>query len=124
MDAQISAALIGLGLIVITAVGAIVKALTDRVLHYLAENTQITREAKDAANGRLRDALDRLAAERDRVLALRLVVRERDDRLAYLAARLPEVERVLQGYQEKRQQRHTEREELEALQRALDEPVE
>lgn len=121
---QLYAALIALGITVVGALGAYVNLLIERVKRDLAENTQLTHEAKEAANGRLRDALDRLAAERDRVLALRLVVRERDDRLAYLAARLPEVERVLQGYQEKRQQRHTEREELEALQRALDEPVE
>jgi hypothetical protein len=82
----------------------------------------ITQEAKDAANGRLQKVLDQLAAERNRTLALRELVRERDDRLAYLVSRIPEVARVLQGYEEKRQTKHTAREELAALTRILEDP--
>jgi hypothetical protein len=88
----------------------------------LARNTEITQEAKDAANGRLTAAQDQLAAERNRSLALRELVRERDDRLAYLTSRMPEAKRVLVGYEERRQKRHTATEELAALRRVLDEP--
>lgn len=122
MDAQVYAALIALGLIVIASVGSIVKGLTDRVLSDLSANTKLTSEAKDAANGRLQKVIDQLAAERNRTLALRELVRERDDRLAYLLARLPEVSDVLRGYEERRQARHTERQELAAVQRILSDP--
>lgn len=123
MDPQLYAALIALGIIVIGAVGTIVKALTNRVIRDLAANTKITTEAKEASNGRLKDALDRLAAERDRSLALRQLLRERDDRLAYLHARLPGVDDVLQGYEERRQRRHSDTEERDALRRILEEPT-
>jgi hypothetical protein len=126
MDAQIYGALLTLGLIVIGAIGAIVKALTGRIVRDLAQNTEITRETKEASNGRLKETLDRLAAERDRVLALRTLLRERDDRMAYLEARIPEVPRVLKGYEERRQSRHTAADERAVLQRLtedIDDPT-
>jgi hypothetical protein len=122
MDSSVYAALIALGLIVITSVGAIVKALTDRVLSDLANNTRLTEEAKDAANDRLQKIVDQLAAERNRTLALRELVRERDDRFAYLTARVPQVATVLRGYEERRQERHTPADEQAALERILDDP--
>lgn len=123
MDPQITAQLTALGVVVIGALGTLVTLLVERIKRDLATNTQITREAKDAANGRLQKAQDELAAERNRTLALRELVRERDDRLAYLAARLPDVPLVLRGYEERRQARHTATEELAALRRALEEPT-
>lgn len=119
MDPQLSGALIALGLIVVGSVGAIVKALTARITRDLEANTELTRAAKDASNGRLTAVLDRLSAERNRVFALRMLLRERDDRLAYLRARLPEVDRVLMGYKERRQARHTEADELAAERRII-----
>lgn len=55
-------------------------------------------------------------------MALRELVRERTIALAYLSARLPEVERVLLGYRERRQARHSESQELAVLNRLLDDP--
>jgi hypothetical protein len=122
MDPQITAQLTALGVVVIGALGTLVTLLIERVKRDLAANTQITQEAKEAANGRLQKVIDQLAAERNRAFALRELVRERDDRLAYLVARIPEVKAVLKGYEERRQARHTEREELAAMRRILEEP--
>lgn len=119
MDPQLSAGLIGLGLLVIASVGAIVKALTDRIVADVAANTQLTAEARDAAEGRLREAIDNLAAERNRVLGLRQLLRERDDRLAFLEARVPGVTPALADYGRRRQDRHTRTEENAALKRLL-----
>jgi hypothetical protein len=123
MDAQIAAALLALGLTVIGALGTLVTLLVERVKRDLATNTQITTEARDAADGRLSDTLSHLAAERNRSLALREIVRERDDRLAYLAARLPDATSVLRGYEERRQARATSAEEAAALRRILDDNI-
>jgi hypothetical protein len=123
MDPQITAQLTALGVVVIGALGTLVTLLIERVKRDLAANTQITQEAKEAANGRLSEALAHLAAERDRTFALRTLLRERDDRFEYVRARLPDVDRVLQGYEEKRQQRYTAAEEHAALQRILEAPI-
>lgn len=123
MDPQITAQLTALGAVVIGALGTLVTLLVERVKRDLATNTSLTREAKDAANGRLQKVIDQLAAERNRTLALRELIRERDDRIAYLAARLPEVKAVLRGYEERRQERHTPADEVAALRRVLDDPT-
>jgi hypothetical protein len=120
MDQQLAGALLALGLTVIGALGTLVTLLIDKVKRDLAANTLITQEAKDAADGRLTESVNRLAAERDRSLALRELVRERDDRLAYLQSRIPEADCVLKGYMERRQTRTTESQEMRALQRLLD----
>lgn len=122
MDPQITAQLTALGVVVIGALGTLVTLLVERVKRDLAANTLLTQEAKDAANGRLQKVLDQLAAERNRTLALRELVRERDDRLAYLTSHMPEVKRVLTGYEERRQKRHTASQEDAALRRVLEEP--
>lgn len=93
--------------------------MVERVRRDLASNTNITKEAKDASNGRLAETLDRLAAERDRTLALRVIVRERDDRLAFLLARLPEAEQLLSIYRDQRVQRITRVDELAVEQHAM-----
>ena len=124
MDSSLYAALLALGITITGALGTLVTLLVERIKRDLAANTKLTQEAKEASNGRLRDALDQLAAERDRTLALRELVRERDDRLAYLSARLPECDRILRGYSERRQTaRYSDSQELAALERALQEPT-
>lgn len=120
MDPQLSAALIALGITVVGALGTLTTLLVEKVKRDLAANTALTQEAKDAADGRLQSVVDQLAAERNRTLALRELVRERDDRLAYLAARIPDVPDVLRGYEERRQARHTVRDELAAMNRILE----
>lgn len=120
MDSQLYAALLGLGLVVIASVGAIVKALTDRVLTDLSKNTALTRKTSEATNGRLEEALDDLAVQRNLVVALRHLVRERDDRIAYLQSRLPQANKLLAEYGRSRENRHSRTEEHAALQRLLD----
>lgn len=120
MDTQLYAALLALGILVIGSIGAIVKALTDRVLKLLAVNTQITTEAADAADGRLQTAQRELAKERDRSFALRELVRERDNRLAYIVSRLPQAEALMSEYGRRREDRHTKTEEQRVLTRLLE----
>jgi hypothetical protein len=120
MDTQLYAALLALGLLVIGSIGAFVKALTDRVISDLADNTRLTRETKQAADGSLRQALADLATARNTVFGLRVVVREREDRLAYILARHPEAEETLRAYRDRRQQRATAAEESAAERRILD----
>jgi len=117
MDPQLSAALIALGITVIGALGTLVTLLVERVKRDLAANTQITQETREG----LQDAVERLAAARNTILGLRLVVREREDRIAYLLARIPEAEQVLVGYYERRRSRHSEAEEHAAERRILEE---
>jgi len=115
MDSQIYGALIALGLIVIGAIGAIVKGLTDRVLSDLGKNTTLTRETREA----IQSTVERLAAARNTILGLREVIRERDDRIAYLVARHPEVENTLHQYQDRRSRRATALDERAAERRVL-----
>jgi hypothetical protein len=122
MDSQLYAALIALGITVVGALGTLVTLLIERVKRDLAVNTKISQAAKDAADGQLQKIINQLAAERNRTLALRELVRERDDRLAYLTSHMPEAGRVLTGYEERRQERHTESQEMAALRRVLEEP--
>jgi hypothetical protein len=122
MDPALTAQLTALGAVIIGALGTLVTLLVERIKRDLAKNTLITTEARDAADGHLAGALTQLAAERNRSLGLRAIIRERDDRLAYIQSRIPEVDRVLTGYRERRQTRTTESQELKTLQRLLDEP--
>lgn len=117
MDTQITTALVALGVTVIGALGTLVTLLVEKVRRDLQHNTRLTQEAKEAANGQLRNALDQLAAVRNQVVGLRAVVREREDRFAYILARHPEIEQTLKGYQERRTRRATELEEARAIER-------
>lgn len=99
--------------LLITAIGTLT-AWVERVRRDLTTNTSLTREAKDASNGRLSEVIDRLAAERDRTMGLRFLVRERDDRLAYLISRIPEAESLMQEYHDRRDARLTAADEREA----------
>ena len=121
MDPQLQAALISLGLIVFGTVGALVKAAGDRITRDLAENTAVTRETKVAADRRLGELIEAQARSRDTILGLRAIVREREDRIAYLVARHPEVESTLRAYTDRRQQRATVAEEHAAERRILEE---
>lgn len=112
---QVLGALAGLGVIVITAIGYIVKAYTDKVLADIQHNTDITKQTREG----LTDALERLAAARNTILGLREIIREREDRIAYLAARHPEIEDTIQQYQDRRQRRTTELDEREAEKRII-----
>lgn len=114
MTPEVTTALIGLMLTVI----GVLTALVEKVRRDLDKNTEITKEAKESANGTLRETLERLASERNRTLALREIVREREDRLAYIIARHPEVEPTIREYRDRRSQRVTE-EETAAAERAV-----
>lgn len=110
---QLSPALVTLALATLATLGA----LLERIRRDLGENTQITREAKRAADGQLSAALNDLAAERNRTLALREIVREREDRIAYIVARHPEAESTMRQYGDRRTRRVTEADER-AMERA------
>jgi hypothetical protein len=99
---HIAEALIGLAIIVIGALGTLVKLWIDRLAVDLAKNTTITTEARDNSNGRLTEVIDRLEAERDRTQVLRQTIRDREDLLSYIAARLPEADAIQREYQDRR----------------------
>ena len=121
MDPQILAAITGLAITVIGAIGTLVTVLIERVKRDLAANTAITKETRAG----LRDTVEKLASARNIILGLREVVRERDDRIAFIVARHPEVEETIQQYRNRRTRRATELEEYQALQRfeEIDDPT-
>jgi len=100
--------LTALAIIIIGALGTLVKVLVSQIAKKLEENTILTIQAKDAANGQLSSVIAQLAAERNLVTGLRAVVRERDDRLAYLVSRLPEAQKMLRDYSDRRASRATD----------------
>jgi hypothetical protein len=112
---QLSPVLITLLIAALTALTAWV----ERVRRDLGTNTAITQEAKEASNGRLSDALAQLATSRDLVQGLRYLVRERDDRIAYLTSRLPEAQALMRDYRDQRTARVTAADEQAAEQRAM-----
>ena len=99
--------------------GTLITALIAWLAKKLSENTTITKQARDASNGRLAETLDRLAVERNLVVGLRSLIRERDDRLAYIVARLPEAEAVMHDYANRRTQHATQADEAAAERRVL-----
>jgi hypothetical protein len=117
MEDRIADSLIGLAIIIIGSLGTLVAILTERIKRNLDANTQLTRETKSAANGTLTTALDSLATERNRVLGLRELLREREDRIAFLVARHPELHATMAQYQRRRTSRATEADELAAERR-------
>ncbi len=114
LDDHIADSLVGLAIIIIGSLGVLVTVLTERIRRNLDTNTQLTRETKTAANGTLTDALAKLSAERNRVFALRMLMREREDRIAYIVSRHPEAEATLQAYKQRRRSSITEADELAA----------
>lgn len=93
--------------LLIAVIGALV-ALVERIRRDLSTNTDLTQQAKDAANGQLSGVLDQLAAVRNQVQGLRAVVRERDDRIAYIVARVPEAEGMMRDYSDRRTSRSSD----------------
>jgi hypothetical protein len=119
MEPQLLNALIALAVIVLGGLGTLVSVLIAWLAKKLDVNTSLTQEAKDASNGRLSETLSRLATERDRVMGLRYLVRERDDRIAYIVARLPEAESLMTEYRDRRDSRLTQADEVAAEQHAM-----
>ena len=129
LDPQLTNALVSLAIIVLGGLGTLVTTVIALIV-WLARkvdgNTQLTsqannnaKDAKEASNGRLREVLDRLAAERDRTVALRAIVREREDRISYLTARLPDAETLMREYRDQRTRHATEAEEIDTEQRVM-----
>lgn len=108
MGPELQAALGGLALITIGALGTLVKVLIKKILNEIQTNTRITTEARDASNGQLSSLTQQLAAERNTVSGLRMVVRERDDRIAYIVARVPQAEDLMRDYSDRRTARASE----------------
>ena len=99
---QLSAELIALGVVVIGGLVTLVKIMVDQLAAELRENTHITRQTKEAANGRLLDTLERLDTANNLAIELRAIIHERDDRMAYIQARHPEVDATLRSYSDRR----------------------
>lgn len=108
----------GLLLACIGALGVLVEYIRRR----LEINTQITKEARAAANGHLVELMDELAAERNRTLGLRAIVRERDDRLQFVLSRHPETEATLASYKRRRSYVYSVGEEEQAISDLLKQP--
>ena len=108
MDSQITSELIGLGIIVLSSLGILIRAKINKIVENLDKNTAITTQARDASNGQLSSVIAQLAAERNLVTGLRAVVRERDDRISYIIARFPAVESLMREYSDRRATRATD----------------
>jgi hypothetical protein len=108
MDPQIIGALLILALLVIGSIGTIVKAITNRIVADLAVNTQLTQETKEATNGQLASLREQLAAARNTIAGLKMVVHERDDRIAYIVARVPDAQLLMRDYSDRRTARASE----------------
>ena len=107
MDA-VTTELTALAIIIIGSVGTLIKVLVDKLTIELRQNTAITTQARDASNGQLSSVLVQLAAERNLVQGLRAVVRDRDDKLAFLSTRITQVDVLLQEYSDRRTTRTTD----------------
>lgn len=123
MSGEIITALVALAVTVITALGTLVKLLIDRLRAELEANTRLTTQARDLVNGNYRDTLEQLATERNRSFGLRVALREREDRLAYILARHPDVETTLDRYLQMQTRTITTRQELEALDNLLNDDL-
>lgn len=76
MPPELYAALIGLALIIVGSVGAVVKTWTDRIVHDLRANTEMTANVERQTNGTLSALRTQLAAARDSELSWRVMYRE------------------------------------------------
>jgi hypothetical protein len=119
MDTQITAALVTLALVIIGALGTLVKVLVDKISAELSVNTRISTEARDASDGQLSTTLELLAAERNRVQGLLAVIRDREDRIAYLVSRVPTATKLLQEFGDRRTRHITDADAVIAEQHAL-----
>jgi hypothetical protein len=108
LDAQIITALTTLGIVVIGSLGTIVKVLVDKLTADLANNTSITKQARDASDGQLSSTIDKLAAANNTIVGLRAVVWDRDDQIAYLRSRLPQADELLSEYSNRRTRRSSD----------------
>jgi hypothetical protein len=98
MSPEITSALVGLALTVIGALAAYVR----RVENELKSNTEITRQVARHTNGTMTTLSARLRAETEVALALRTIVRDREDRIAFLVARVPGAAAALADYRPRR----------------------
>lgn len=119
MDSRLIEALILLAIAAVGGLSTLIKVLVTRMLRELKANTTISTQARDASNGRLSEVMDKLAASRNQVVGLRWIIQERDDRLAYLVARLPEAETLMRDYRNQRTMRPTAADEDLAERHAL-----
>lgn len=119
MNEQLYNAIIVLGVSIIGALGTLVTVLIAWLAKRLSDNTTITKQARDASNGRLSEVLNKLATERDRAQGLRWLVKERDDRIAYIVARLPEAQALMIDYRNQRTTRSTAADEAAAERHVL-----
>ena len=99
---HINEALVALGVLIIGSIGTLLTVWVQRIKRDLERNTEITRQTREAANGTLTTALDRLNAEQNRVAALRDELSDHDDRMAYILSQHPEVAMTLTRYRDRR----------------------
>lgn len=76
--------------------------LVEKIRRDLLDNTALTEEAKNAANGTLRAVMDQLNACREHVQALQATLKERDDCLDYLISHIPEASYLMSAYTNRR----------------------
>jgi hypothetical protein len=102
LEQHIGESLSGLAVVIIVSLGTLITVLTERIKRHLDTNTTLTRETKTAANGTLTSALDNLFIERNRVVELQILLREREDRIAFLLSQHPELADTKRQYTERR----------------------
>ena len=99
---HINEALVALGVLIIGSIGTLLTVWVQRIKRDLERNTEMTRQTREAANGTLTTALDRLAEVNSRASFLQTELRERDDRMAYILSQHPEVAMTLTRYRDRR----------------------
>ena len=109
MDEQITTALIILAITIIGGITTLVKVLFNRLAAELAKNTVISTQARDASDGRLSEVLNMLEEERGRRLDLESEVTDRNDRIAFIFAKHPEVTPTMINFRDRRAARHPRR---------------
>ena len=102
---HINEALVALGVLIIGSIGTLLTVWVQRIKRDLERNTEMTRQTREAANGTLTTALDRLSEVNSRVSILQTELRERDDRIAYILAAHPEIAATLAIYRDRRANR-------------------
>ena len=112
LDSQIIGALILLALLIIGALSKIITAVTDKIIADLAVNTKISTEARDSNDGKL-------AAERNKVQGLLAVIRDREDKIAFLVARVPTATALLEEFSDRRTRHITDSDAVIAEEHAL-----
>jgi hypothetical protein len=87
--------------VLLLGVIAVLTLMLEKVRRDLSENTTITKETKTAANGTLKDALEKLDQEQATSARLRELLQRQQDRLAYLTTKLPD--EVLDSFHDQRE---------------------